>query len=406
MDSRDARVVRDGASGTMSALFARWCVGAPLVCALIGCRPDAEAGHRDPWVWRDLPPPIDQTIGSAAKLRVSLKGVFGADTGNAVLGRISAVAANANELFVFDRTTCEVVVFTRQTRSVARRFGRCGKGPDDLEYVTAMALVNDTLVLMDRGGEALSLWSANGSPLSTRAIALRDSNSVRALSAAPVGSGTVGVAAELLSNRASRDGRVYRAQGAAHVRFVDYSGVEVRAGLFVDGEGPERRTQGLYRSLASCADVDEEGVPYVAAFNDWVPQLAIVSLTPPRGSVRLNTRFADLPLHPVRESEGNDAFLPGGLTRVACHREMVVGSAILDSSRTTGQRVAIWIAIDVRGMKPFVARAAKSDAEWFGAVNAIHGRTAFVIQNTVAGYPRVAEVEMAMGEQDAFSMRR
>jgi hypothetical protein len=144
----------------------------------------------------------------------------------------------------------------------------------------------------------------------------------------------------------------------------------------------------------------------VAAFNDWVPQLAIVSLASPRANVRLNTRFSDLALHPVPEAKSNDAFLPGGLTRVACDRQTVIGTAILDSSRTTGQRVATWVAIDLRRMEPFVAHATRHDVEWFGAADAVVGRTAFVIQNTVAAYPRVIEVEFAMGEQGPRANRR
>ncbi len=371
--------------------------------ALAACSTGADPALRDPWTWRDLPEPTPVSLSTAGSLKVTPLGTFGSDAGAGMLGAITAVAATDHELFVFDRSTCEVVVFARSTRTVTRRFGQCGRGPTDMEFATSMTIVNDTLILADRQGLSLSLWSTAGNPLRTSRFSLSDSASSRTISVSPVGPDRLGITVEILPNGGSRNGRIYRAQGAAHFRVIDYFGRQVEPGLFVDGDGPERQTQGLFRSLLTCASKDRRGAPYVASMSMWVPQLSIVSLESAVHAIRMNVLLTDLPLRPQKSERTPNSYNQGGFTRAACDPEKVVASVTMDSTGAELDRTLTLVAVDLLQHKLYATRAKRQDTEWFGIVSAIHGQSAFIVQHTVADYPRVYEVRLDLRDVDQTS---
>jgi hypothetical protein len=354
-------------------------------------------------VWRDVASPERRPLASLGALSVTPVAHFGTDTGEAMLGLIGAVAVNAQELFVFDRATCEVVVFDRVQRSVRRRFGRCGKGPTDLGFVTALALMGDTLLLTDRAGEALSLWHTSGTPLATHRLRLQDSTWSPAFSMGVLGTGRIGLSVELRGNRGGPAARVLRAQGAAHVRVVDLAGRQTEPGFLVDGDGPERQTQGFARGLPICASRSSQGVSYVAAFNGWVPQFAVMSMDPPERRVLLNIRLDGIPLQPVPHPQRSRAMLTSGTTAVACDPAAVIASALVDSTAASSRRRAWWIHFDLRTSHLVATTATAVDAEWFGFASAVAGDRVFVIQNRHAAYPRVLEVVLTRAARDSRS---
>lgn len=373
--------------------------------ALAACSTGADPALRDPWTWRDLPEPTPVSLSSAGTLKVTPLGTFGSDTGSGMLGLISAVAATDKELFVFDRSTCEVVVFARSTRSATRRFGRCGRGPTDMEFATSMAVSNDTLVLTDRAGEWMALWSTSGQPLATNQFSLADSAWLNAFYVSSIDSGRYGISVDLLSNRGTPNGRQFRGQGAAHFRIVDRSGRQIQPGLFVDGQGPERQTEALHRGLATCASVDRKEKPYVTSINGWVSQLAIVSLENEERPVRFNHVYRDSPIRPKPKANSNGTFVKGGMSAIVCDRDRVIASMLIDSSSTIGERQVTWLMVELEDFETFTAKGTVRDTEWFGAPSAIRGNSAFVVQNHVADYPRVFEVRIETGAHNEMRVR-
>ena len=315
-----------------------------------------------------------------------------------MLGTISAVVPTDSTLFVFDRSTCEVVVFSRRTHRATHRFGRCGRGPSDLGYVTAMTIANDTLIMTDRAGEWLSLWTTDGTPLASRRIELSDTTWMPSHGLSSLGTGALALSVALRGNRGRPDGRTLRSQGAALLQFVDLHGRQLRPGLFVDGDGPELQTENLERTMVACASRDRNGNTYAAGVNMWVPQMAIANIdphTPTSPILRYHAQFVDIPQLPVKQQTPPGSFRPGGASRVVFDENMVVASITLDRSTDSTSHQTTWVAFDLQSNTVSASTIARPGTDWFGSVRAIHGQSAFVVQHDMAEYPRVYEVRLA-----------
>lgn len=140
-----------------------------LLCSVLGACADSEAAPSRTWYFADLPTPSDAIVGDSVDL-VATGRTYGTDSGPGLLGRIGRVVVREHWIYVYDETSCEIVIFPRDGEGVPTRHGRCGQGPDEYRGVQSIVNLDDRLYVYDEYNARVSILDSAGQTLDHTAL--------------------------------------------------------------------------------------------------------------------------------------------------------------------------------------------------------------------------------------------
>lgn len=285
-------------------------------------REKANAG-RSPWHFADLAVPRF-AVPSARKISLTEVARFGSADGEGWLSNVGHIAVSDRVLVVSTPKTCEFVVFSRSSRKVLFRFGKCGPGPDEFDSPSAIALHADTLIVTDRRGTRVRWLSLGGYNIREHRINARLTPSgERWTFVEPLGDSGLLLGA-VLDSHDRRGGQVMLNDPTGYYLRAWLPGLDTPlVAAFRDGSGVAAENSGYERTSTFCAGRSSSGARHVTAWNDWTDQTVSLDLDAlATGHVRiLQNTSGGLP---ERSATWDDytppRMAPNGLVDAACGR--------------------------------------------------------------------------------------
>lgn len=142
------------------------CVSVALL-APVGCDSNERAAAetpKDPWYFADLPAPKAVSPDSLRPFTLVERARYGTWDGIGALDGVNHIVVTDSLLIVKDFRSCEMMFFSRSTQKAFRRFGQCGRGPDQFQNYAGDAFtpMGDSLLIFDENGKRARLFSMQG----------------------------------------------------------------------------------------------------------------------------------------------------------------------------------------------------------------------------------------------------
>ena len=167
-----------GVGAAVTPPIGRLC--ASLIVLIAGCESRTPARNPDNQDTQATANTSDSTIGAAdtapvvtavapetpraiPSLDYDVVRTYGSESGALSFTEVGPAAANDSGLLVVvDRGVCQLVIIDLEKGELVRRIARCGKGPGEFTFATAVALRHDNILLWDDATRRLLHVRANG----------------------------------------------------------------------------------------------------------------------------------------------------------------------------------------------------------------------------------------------------